>query len=47
MSVGGAVTGLAYDRLTDAMADKAGKLVMAVKAKNLMLLIIFVWIILS
>jgi len=47
MSFGGAVTGLAYDRLTDTMADKAGKLVMAVKAKNLMLFIIFVWIILS
>lgn len=25
MSAGGAITGLAYDRLTDAMADKVGK----------------------
>jgi len=47
MSFGGAITGLAYDRLTDSMADNVGKYVMAVKAKNLMVIIIFVWIILS
>jgi len=47
MSVGGAVTGLAYDRLSDAMADKVGKVVMAVKAKALILFILFVWIILA